>query len=107
MKTVLVLSFFVFCFFVLVLVVFARVDTTIVDTTIVQRDAATVLPVISPARKTIVVQQQDSFPVRQTLYNKYGDLLNDDPVYNRRKPLWVPLSRVLFADAFNWAADKY
>src|SRR3569833_1184677 len=107
MKTVLVLSLLVFSTIAQAQADTARVDTTIVDTTIVQRDAATVLPVISPARKTIVVQQQDSFPVRQTLYNKYGDLLNDDPVYNRRKPLWVPLSRVLFADAFNWAADKY
>jgi hypothetical protein len=107
MKTVLVLSLLVFSTIAQAQADTARVDTTIVDTTIVQRDAATVLPVISPARKAIVVQQQDSFPVRQTLHNKYGDLLNDDPVYNRRKPLWVPLSRVLFADAFNWAADKY
>ncbi|MCW3106242.1 MAG: hypothetical protein JWQ09_748, partial [Segetibacter sp.] len=23
-------------------------------------------------------------------YNKYGDLLNDDPAYNKKYPAWIP-----------------
>jgi hypothetical protein len=41
------------------------------------------------------------------LYNKYGDLLSDDPVYNPRSPVWVPMVRVFSADLFNWAVARY
>ncbi|WP_192821308.1 DUF3943 domain-containing protein [Rufibacter sp. LB8] len=30
-----------------------------------------------------------------TIFNKYGDLLNDDPEYNKRQPLWKPALQVL------------
>jgi hypothetical protein len=39
--------------------------------------------------------------------NKYGDLLNDDPAYNKKSPWYVPAVRVATADAFNWAVSKY
>ena len=42
-----------------------------------------------------------------TLYNKYGDLLHDDPVYNPRYAVWIPAVRVLSADVFNWAVARY
>ena len=29
-----------------------------------------------------------------TIFNKYGDLLNDDPEYNKRQPLWKPAAEV-------------
>jgi hypothetical protein len=45
--------------------------------------------------------------VHKTLYNKYGDLLNDDPAYNPKKPWYVPATRVLAADVFNWAVARY
>ena len=41
------------------------------------------------------------------LYNKYGDLLNDDPVYNPRKPVFITAVRVLSTDVFNWAVARY
>src|ERR1051326_986944 len=40
-------------------------------------------------------------------YNKYGDLLNDDPVYNRRSPIAITATRVALANVLNWAADRY
>jgi len=40
-------------------------------------------------------------------YNKYGNLLNDDPLYNRKYPWIIPATRVLLADVTNWAADRY
>jgi hypothetical protein len=42
-----------------------------------------------------------------TLQNKYGDLLDDDTAYNKRYPLWIPLSEVLGAVTFTWALDRY
>lgn len=39
--------------------------------------------------------------------NKYGDLLNDDPVYNKKYPWYVPASRIVFTNAVNWAINKY
>ncbi|MFI5128957.1 MAG: DUF3943 domain-containing protein [Chitinophagales bacterium] len=40
-------------------------------------------------------------------HNMYGDLLNDDPVYNRKYPWWLPAIRVAMADVFNWAVARY
>src|SRR6478752_1777397 len=42
-----------------------------------------------------------------SLYNKYGDLLNDDPVYNPKYVWWKPAVRVLATDIFNWAVARY
>jgi len=39
--------------------------------------------------------------------NKYGDLMNDDPVYNRRNPLWIPATRVALTNVFNWSLSRY
>lgn len=39
--------------------------------------------------------------------NMYGDLLNDDREYNKRYALWKPATRVVLADAFNWALARY
>ena len=51
------------------------------------------------------IATNDSTPVIQT--NKYGDLLNDDPFYNPKYAWWKPATRVVAADAFNWALAKY
>ncbi|MFL5773061.1 MAG: DUF3943 domain-containing protein [Flavisolibacter sp.] len=52
-------------------------------------------------------QQNDSVPPRISLYNKYGDLLNDDPAYNPKSPWYIPAVRVLSTDVFNWAVARY
>ena len=41
------------------------------------------------------------------LHNMYGDLLNDDPVYNPKYAWWKPATRVLAADVFNWVVARY
>lgn len=69
---------------------------------------------------TLTVQKQDnpllletSTPTQDTStqakppHNKYGDLLNDDPVYNRKSPWIVPAARVVASDVFIWSMDKY
>jgi len=54
--------------------------------------------------------QKQGFPdtlKHDPLHNVYGDLLNDDPEYNPKYPWWVPATKVLTSDVFNWAVDKY
>jgi hypothetical protein len=40
-------------------------------------------------------------------HNAYGDLLNDDPVYNKRYPLWVPITGVIRTNIENWLIARY
>lgn len=45
--------------------------------------------------------------VDTTVQNKYGDLLDDDSLYNKRYPLWIPLIEVAGGNAAIWALDRY
>ncbi|MFL5807996.1 MAG: DUF3943 domain-containing protein [Flavisolibacter sp.] len=54
---------------------------------------------------TAIKAQTDTTP--QLLYNKYGDLLNDDPQYNPRYPWWRPALRVVASNIINWSLDRY
>lgn len=40
-------------------------------------------------------------------HNMYGDLLNDDPVFNKRYPVWIPAARVAFTNVVNWTVVRY
>jgi hypothetical protein len=42
-----------------------------------------------------------------TVMNKYGDLLNDDPEYNKRYPVWIPAVEVLGTVGLTWTIDHY
>jgi len=70
------------------------------------RDTLIISPVADStiAKETVAVKMNFT---DSTLYNKYGDLLNDDPVYNPRYPVWIPAARVLSANVFNWALARY
>ena len=39
--------------------------------------------------------------------NAYGDLLNDDPLYNRRYSVGLVLARVTSSNVFGWAYSRY
>jgi hypothetical protein len=39
--------------------------------------------------------------------NMYGDLLNDDPAYNKKYPWYVPAAKVVLSDATNWAINRF
>ena len=45
--------------------------------------------------------------VDTTIQNKYGDLLDDDTTYNKRYPLWIPLSEVAAANIIVWSYDRF
>ena len=40
-------------------------------------------------------------------HDMYGDLLNDDPQYNPRYKWYIPATRVIMTNIFNWATAKY
>ena len=47
-------------------------------------------------------------PIRyDSTHNVYGDLLNDDPQYNRRYKWYIPATRVITTNVLNWATAKY
>ena len=72
-------------------------------------DTASALPVDSTVQNTIPANPlADSHPPMDTIpHNIYGDLLNDDPVYNPKYAYWKPALRVFSADLFNWAVARY
>src|SRR5690349_18896180 len=65
----------------------------------------------NPAGDSISIQIRDTLPSRTDSFgratNSYGDLLHDDPIFNKRYPVWVPATRVLLTDAVNWTLARY
>ncbi|MGZ3925225.1 MAG: DUF3943 domain-containing protein, partial [Flavisolibacter sp.] len=55
----------------------------------------------------VVQTSGNNVPVRPALDEKYGTLLNDDPIYNPKYPLWQPAVRVLIANAVLHGVDRY
>ena len=59
------------------------------------------------AQITDTAQHVTDSPSTQVSTNKYGDLLQDDPVYNPKYAWWKPAIRVVASDVFNWALARY
>ncbi|WP_114784180.1 DUF3943 domain-containing protein [Botryobacter ruber] len=49
----------------------------------------------------------DTSLLDRSLYNKYGDLLNDDPLYNKRQPIWKPAVQVVGVNALFMGFNRY
>jgi hypothetical protein len=62
---------------------------------------ANIVPVDTNYKKILV---QDSAAHN---YNMYNGLLNDDPVYNKRAPLWQPITKVLVQNVLVNLVDHY
>ena len=45
--------------------------------------------------------------VDTTVQNKYGDLLNDDPLFNKKYPVWVPVFTAVGFNALTFGIDRY
>jgi hypothetical protein len=45
--------------------------------------------------------------IDKSIYNRYGDLLVDDTMYNKKYPLWRPAVQTLGALTFTWAIDRF
>ena len=45
--------------------------------------------------------------VDTTVQNKYGDLLNDDSLFNKKYPLWIPAVEVFGVNALTFSLDRF
>src|SRR6185369_13462944 len=81
----------------------ARIDS--VNTNVLKADSVKAANVLTPLPVSIKIPRSGDLTTPGR--NSYGGLLNDDPIYNPRYPLLVPASRVILADAFTWATDRY
>jgi len=63
------------------------------------------LSIASNPKKSIEVPAQIDPP--PPLKDLYGDLLNDDPIYNKKSDWPVPLYKVLIQEVELWAIDRY
>lgn len=52
-------------------------------------------------------QAMPPVPLDSSRYNKYGDLLRDDPEYNPRQPIWKPAIQVLGVNALFMGFNRY
>src|SRR5438105_12662118 len=68
-------------------------------------------PNTDPKKRTAAVDPADPpHPVPSPvppLKDVYGDLLSDDPVYNKRSDWPVPLYKILIQNVELWAIDRY
>ncbi len=62
---------------------------------------------ITPAVDGNGIPKGETVEFHKPGHNMYGDLLNDDPVYNKRYPIWIPASRVVLTNVVNWVVVRY
>lgn len=77
----------------------------ITDSTIVKIDTTHIRnPDNTPVRDRVIF---DTAAIDTRPKNIYGDLLNDDPVYNPRYPWYVPAFKVAVSNVVSWASSRY
>ena len=62
---------------------------------------------ITPAVDGNGIPKGETVEFHKPGHNMYGDLLNDDPAYNKRYPVWIPASRVVLTNVVNWVVVRY
>lgn len=66
---------------------------------------------IKAAKKTLVdsagTQPKKNSLIDTTVYNKYGDLLNDVKLYNPKYPVWKPIVNVVGVNLFTTVLDRF
>jgi hypothetical protein len=77
-------------------------DTIPKDTTKGTKDEKIIKSNSDPVNKDDQIKSYDS-----TRYNMFGDLLNDDPVYNKKYPLWIPAVEVLGMHVVTGLTNRY
>ena len=60
-----------------------------------------------PPTDSIGIPKGETNELHAPGHNMYGDLLNDDPVFNKRYPVWIPATRVAFTNIVNWTVVRY
>jgi len=52
-------------------------------------------------------QPLKSVLIDSTIQNRYGDLLNDDTLFNKKAPLWRGATEILSADVISWGVSRF
>jgi len=92
---------------------FAQAKVTPVDTIVPYKQAPKQqLKQIKEAKKTLTDSTGGNEPKKKpfidtTIYNKYGDLLNDDKQYNPKYPVWKPVVNVVGVNLFTTVLDRF
>jgi hypothetical protein len=53
------------------------------------------------------VLNSDAHSAHDTVFNRYGDLRNDNPEFNKKYPWWTVVLKVTGANVFTFAIDRY
>jgi len=77
-----------------------------------QGSAKTQLKDIKERKKDLLTDSTDNEAAKTalidtTIQNKYGDLLRDDPEYNKKAPFWKPALGVPAILTFTWSFDRF
>jgi hypothetical protein len=91
--------------FLLLLLAKANAQHELVTNAATKRDSTPITSSI-PLEGNNYVEKREAFTGNPTL-NMYGDLLNDDPLYNLKYPWWKPASRVLATNVLLLGIDRY
>lgn len=62
---------------------------------------------VSNPNKTVFLDTITTASPDTIKYNMYGDLLNDNPLYNEKSPVWMVALRVTLSNVSTWAIDRY
>ncbi len=62
---------------------------------------------VSNPNEILVPDTTKTSPTDTMKYNMYGSLLNDDPIYNKRYPLWNPILKITLENALINLVDHY
>ena len=67
-----------------------------------QADPVDSLKPSTKLRETLLADTTDKRP-----RNSYGDLLNDDPLYNKKRSIGLVLAKITSSNVFGWAYTRY
>ena len=106
MKTIYCISLLILPLFSLRAQILPKTDTTVSKSEINQQ-----LKEIKKEKIELHSDSTGSEPkkilVDTTKQNKYGDLLNDDPVFNKKYPIWKPIAAVFVSNTATFLVDRY
>ncbi len=59
------------------------------------------------AASDLSIKEHQTKSKDSTKFDMFGDLLQDDSGYNRKRPLWIPIAEIPPVEVATWADDRY
>jgi hypothetical protein len=91
------------------IVIFDALSYSPADSTVQSKsDSIKTIPVnIDTTKKTEKKETEKKELIDSSLYSKHGYLLNDDPKYNKKKPLWEPIASTIIGNLVLCSFNAY